>query len=134
MKEFNDLETLKLPYVTYVRTRLEYAVPLVQYLYILELEGVHRRFLKSVLYLTEETYPQRGCPQEILLNAVGLTSLITRRTKHSVLFLFKILHGIQENISLLHQIFLSKFLGETLETVTLFIYQLLGPMSCCTLH
>jgi hypothetical protein len=134
MKEFNDLETLKLPYVTYVRTRLEYAVPLVQYLYILELEGVHRRFLKSVLYLTEETYPQRGCPQEILLNAVGLTSLITRRTKHSVLFLFKILHGIPENISLLHQIFLSKFLGETLETVTLFIYQLLGPMSCCTLH
>jgi hypothetical protein len=72
--------------------------------YISELEGVQRRFLKSALYLTEGTYPQRSCPKEILLNKVGLTSLITRRTEHSVLFLFKVLHVVQECISLLQQI------------------------------
>jgi hypothetical protein len=39
-----------------------------------------------------------------LLNKFGLTSLITRRTEHSVLFLFKVLHGVQECISFLQQI------------------------------
>jgi hypothetical protein len=82
---------------------LSYGPPMYN-VYISELEGVQRRFLKSVVYLTEGTYPQRGCPQEILLNKVGLTSLITRRTEHSVLFLFKVLHGVQECFSLLQQI------------------------------
>jgi hypothetical protein len=106
-RELNDVETLKLLYVTYVRSQLEYPSlvwsPMYN-VYISELEGVQRRFLKSALYLTEGTYPQRGCPKEILLNKVGLTSLITRRTEHSVLFLFKVLHVVQECISLLQQI------------------------------
>jgi hypothetical protein len=104
---------------------LSYGPPMYN-VYISELEGVQRRFLKSVVYLTEGTYPQRGCPQEILLNKVGLTSLIIRRTEHSVLFLFKVLHGVQECFPFFNK-FLSKFPGVTLET--LFIYQPLGLIS-----
>jgi hypothetical protein len=91
-------------------------------------EGVQRRFLKSAVYLAEGTYPQRGCPQEILLNKVSLTSLITRRTEHSILFLFKVLPGVQECFAFFNK-FLSKFPGVTLETLTLFIYQPLGLIS-----
>jgi hypothetical protein len=42
-----------------------------------------------------------------LLNKVGLTSLITRRTEQSVLFLLKYyIHGVRECISLLQQIYI----------------------------
>jgi hypothetical protein len=102
-REFNDVETLKLLYVSYVRSQLEYA-SLVWYVQCLHL-GIGRcstEIFKKCF--DRRNYPQRGCPQEILLNKVGLTSLITIRTEHSVLFLFKVLHGVQEFISLLQQI------------------------------
>jgi hypothetical protein len=37
------------------------------YTRILQLEGAQWRFLKSAVYLTERTYLQRGCPQEIFI-------------------------------------------------------------------
>jgi ribonuclease P/MRP protein subunit RPP40 len=104
-REFNDVETLKLLYVSYVRSQLEYA-SLVWYVQCLHL-GIGRcstEIFKKCFILDRRNYPQRGCPQDILLNKVGLTSLITRRTEHSVLFLFKVLHGVQEFISILQQI------------------------------
>jgi hypothetical protein len=84
--------------------------------------GCSAEIFKIVLYLTEGIYLQRGCPQEILLNKFGLTSLITRKTKHSVLFLFKVVHGLQECISLLQQISI-KVPTRNARNCNTFIYQ-----------
>jgi hypothetical protein len=98
-REFSDVATLKLLYITYVRSRLEYASLVWSPIYDVHsslLERVQRRFLKNVVFMLNGAYPPRGCPQGLLLGEVGLQSLLDRRMEHSVIFLFKLFRGLQE--------------------------------------
>jgi hypothetical protein len=95
-KQSGDVVTLKLLYITYVRSKLEYASlvwSLIHNIYIAQLERVQRRFLKSTIFMSDGLYPPRGYPQELLLDRLGLQSLSNRRLEHSVIFLYKLLHG-----------------------------------------
>ncbi|KAH0822373.1 hypothetical protein GEV33_000418 [Tenebrio molitor] len=74
-REFSDVATLMLLYITYRE---------------------QRRFLKNVVFMLNGAYPPRGCPQGLLLGEVGLQSLLDRRMEHSVIFLFKLFRGLQE--------------------------------------
>jgi hypothetical protein len=62
-------------------------------IYIAQLQGVQRRFLKSAVFMLDGLYPPRGYPQELLLERLGLQSLSNRRLEHSVIFLYKLFHG-----------------------------------------
>jgi hypothetical protein len=98
-REFSDVATLKLLYITYVRSRLEYASLVWSPIYDVHsslLERVQSRFLKNVVFMLNGAYPPRGCPQGLLLGEVGLQSLLDRRMEHSVIFLFKLFRGLQE--------------------------------------
>ncbi|KAH0818266.1 hypothetical protein GEV33_004525 [Tenebrio molitor] len=98
-REFSDVATLKLLYITYVRSRFEYASLVWSPIYDVHsslLERVQRRFLKNVVFMLNGAYPPRGCPQGLLLGEVGLQSLLDRRMEHSVIFLFKLFRGLQE--------------------------------------
>ncbi|KAH0819129.1 hypothetical protein GEV33_003662 [Tenebrio molitor] len=69
-REFSDVTTLKLLYITYVRYRLEYASLVWSPIYDVHsslLERVQRRFLKNVVFMLNGEYPPRGCPQGLLL-------------------------------------------------------------------
>jgi ribonuclease P/MRP protein subunit RPP40 len=95
-KEFGDVVTRKLLYITYVRSKLEYASLVwspIHNIYIAQLERVQRRFLKSAIFMSDGLYPPRGYPQEFLLDRLGLQSLSNRRLEHSVIFLYILLHG-----------------------------------------
>jgi hypothetical protein len=85
--------------ITYVRFRLEYASlvwPPIYDVHSSLLERVQRRFLKNAVFTLNGAYPPRGCPQSLLLGEVDLQSLLDRRMEHSVIFLFKLLRGLQE--------------------------------------
>jgi hypothetical protein len=59
-KEFGDVVTLKLLYITYVRSKLEYASLVwspIHNIYIAQLERVQRRFLKSAIFMLDGLYP-----------------------------------------------------------------------------
>jgi hypothetical protein len=60
---------------------------------IAQLERVQRGFLKSAIFMLDNLYPPRGFPQELLLDRLGLQSLSNRRLEHSVIILYKLLHG-----------------------------------------
>jgi ribonuclease P/MRP protein subunit RPP40 len=95
-KEFGDVVTLTLLYITYVRSKLEYASLVwspIHNIYIAQLERVQRRFLKSAIFMSDGLYPPRSYPQESLLDRFGLQSLSNRRFENFVIFLYKLLHG-----------------------------------------
>jgi hypothetical protein len=99
-KEFSDVETLKLLYITYVRSRLEYASLVWSPIYDVHssfLERVQRSFLKNAVFTLNGAYPPRGYPQ-------GLHSLLERRMEHSVIFLFKLFRGLQQCTLVLERI------------------------------
>jgi hypothetical protein len=99
--------TLKLLYITYVRSKLEYASLVwspIHNIYIAQLERVQRRFLKSAIFMSDGLYPPRGYPQELLLDRLGLQSLSNRRLEHSVIFLYKLLYGFLHCPALLSRI------------------------------
>jgi hypothetical protein len=59
-REFSDVATLKLLYITYVRSRLEYASLVWSPIYDVHsslLERVQRRFLKNVVFMLNGAYP-----------------------------------------------------------------------------
>ena len=95
-KDFTELATLRMLFVTFVRSKLEYAcvVWCPNYnIHIASLEKVQRRFFKSSIFILEGTYPIRGTPQELLLNKFEMSSLVRRRVMHSVIFLYKIINN-----------------------------------------
>jgi hypothetical protein len=95
-REFSDVATLKILYITYVSSGLKYASlvwPPIYDVHSSLLERVQRRFLKNAVFTLNGA---RGCPQSLLLGEVGLQSLLDRRMEHSVIFLFKLLRGLQE--------------------------------------
>jgi hypothetical protein len=97
-REISDADTLKILYVTYVRSRLEYSSLVWSPIYnnhISTLERVQRRFLKAVACSIDGVYPPRGYPQE-LLERFNLVSLVSRRVEHSIIFLYKVLHNLYD--------------------------------------
>lgn len=98
-REFSDIETLKTLFVAFCRSRLEY-VSLVwspaYNVHITALERVQRKFLKSLCFNIDGFYPPQGYPEDMLLDRFNMQSLHLRRAEHSVLLLFKIIHGIQD--------------------------------------
>lgn len=95
-KDFKNLSTLRLLFVTFVRSKLEYASVVwspTYNVYITQLEKVQRRFFKSAIFILEGTYPTRGTSQEFFLNKFEMSSLIRRRVMYSIIFLYKIING-----------------------------------------
>ena len=93
-REFSDLFTLKFLFNTYVKSKLEYAFLVWSPVYninIIAFETIQRRFLKSLIYTIDGSYPLRGFPQELVLQKANMSSLQIRRTQHSVIFLYKLL-------------------------------------------
>lgn len=106
-REFCDVETLKLLYITYVRSRLEYSSVVwspTYNIHISALERVQRKFLKSAVFMLDKVYPTRGYPEELLLERFNMSSLSTRRAEHSVIFLHKLWQGRLNCPSLLSEI------------------------------
>jgi hypothetical protein len=98
---------LKLLYITYVISRLEYASLAWSPIYDVHfslLERVQRRFLKNAVFTLNGAYPHRGCAQNLLLGEVGLQSLLDRRMEHSVIFLFKLFRRLHEYALVLERI------------------------------
>jgi hypothetical protein len=75
-REFSDVATLKLLYITYVRSRLEYTSLVWS--------------LKNPVFTLNGAYPLHGCPQSLLLGEVGQQSLLDR---------CKLFRGLQEALS-----------------------------------
>lgn len=94
-RDFGDITTLRLLFITFVRSRLEYASVIwcpIYTIYVTLIERVQRRFFKSAVFLLDGVYPPRGTPQDQFLVRFNLQSLLTRRTMYSVVFLFKLIH------------------------------------------
>lgn len=93
---FSNLNTLKLLYFSFIRSKLEYACIIWSPHYnvhITNLENVQRRFLKFLYLRLEGTFPNIGFPQETLLEKFELLSLSDRRMHFSISYLHKILHN-----------------------------------------
>jgi hypothetical protein len=108
-REFSDVDTLKLLYFTYVRSRLEYASIVWSPMYsihISSLERVQRRFLKNGVHMLTDSYPPRGYPNDLLLGQLGMSSasLLSGRAEHSVVFLFKLIRSPVDCSDLLSQV------------------------------
>lgn len=95
-KNFKNMETLKLLYCSFVRSKLEYAAIVwspIYNNYQTAFEKVQRKFMKSALYLIDGEYVPRGIANDILLQRTKLCSLSSRRITSSIIHLHKILHS-----------------------------------------
>src|SRR3978361_473786 len=93
---FDNLQCLKFLYFSYVRSHLEYASVVWSPFYdkyVTALESVRRKFLKFLYKKREGRYPERGFPNDILLDALCLQSLECRRCISLVSFLHRSLRG-----------------------------------------
>lgn len=92
----SNIMTFRTLYVSFVRSRLEYASVVwapVYDVHMTSLEKVQRRFLKTSSFMLTGSYPERGTPQQHLLQQFNMQSLLCRRNMHSVLFLYKLVNG-----------------------------------------
>lgn len=95
-RDFKSLPTLRLLFITFVRSKLEYAsiVWNPNYnIHITLLEKVQRRFFKSATFILEGNYPIRGTPQELFLSKFDMCSLLRRRVMCTIIFLYKIINN-----------------------------------------
>jgi hypothetical protein len=72
--------------------------------HISSLGHVHRRFLKNGVHMLTGSYSSRGHSNDLLLGQLGMSSLFSRRAEHSVVFLFKLIHGLVDCSDLLSQV------------------------------
>jgi hypothetical protein len=79
---FRNIDTLKLLYCAYVKSKLENGSiiwdPSYQR-YVDKVETIQRRFLKFLAFKTDGVYPERGSSQQNLLKRFGFLDLQTRR-------------------------------------------------------
>lgn len=104
---FESLICLKLLYNTLVRSKLEYCSSIwsPRYnKYIVAIEYVQRKFAKYLWFKDQHVYPIRGISNLTLNAEYNLTSLEDRRSICSLLFLYKLLHGLYNSPFLLSQI------------------------------
>ena len=124
-RDFKSLSTLRLLFITFVRSKLEYAsiVWSPSYnLHITLLEKVQRRFFKSSTFIVEGNYPLRGTPQELFLNKFDMCSLLRRRVMSTIIFYTKLFMIRSTVLKLLH-LLNSECLDYRLERVTYSRYQ-----------
>lgn len=95
-RDFDNIETVKLPYFSYVRYRLEYAslIWLPYYnVHINRLESIQRRVLKYLSYKITGLYPVIGFPHNNLLSCFSFNFLKDRRTAAGQILLHTIING-----------------------------------------
>lgn len=95
-RDFSNLNTLKILYYCYIRSKLEYAslVWTPHYnVHINSLESVQRKFLKLLHFKSEGFYPAIGFPQEELLRKYSIVGLSRRRECFSQIFLLKLINN-----------------------------------------
>jgi hypothetical protein len=73
-------------------------------IHISSLERVQRKFLKNGVYILTGSYPPRGYPNDLFLGQLGMSSLLSRRAEHSVVFLLKLIQGLVDCSDLLSQV------------------------------
>ena len=96
-KSFSNLNTLKLLYFSYVRSRLEYAALVWKPYYNNKktaIENVQRRFLKYLHMKVTGSYPDRGVCETFLCDRFDVTCLDLRRAQMSLVFLFNLVHNV----------------------------------------
>lgn len=106
-KFFSDINSLKLLFNAFVRSKLEYASIVWSPGYdqhISSIEQVQRRFLKHLSFKLDQRYPDRGIPHSPLLLRFGLNSLSARRDFAGVVFLYKLLNNELDSLTLLSNI------------------------------
>lgn len=126
-RPFSNYNTLFLLFNSFVRPKLEYASVVWCPLYATHIdliEKVQRRFLKSVVYFMDGSYPPRGIPQNHLLQRFSICSLKDRRITHSLLLLYKIINNFTKCPCLLEQI---KFLAPRLSSRKCNLFYLKTP-------
>lgn len=95
-KDFNNIETIKRVYYSYVRCKLEYGSIIwnpIYSIHINKIEQVQRKFAKYIMFRSDNVYPPKGIDHKELLEKTNLPLLASRRTQISLLFLFKILNN-----------------------------------------
>lgn len=95
-RDFVSVNTLKILYCSFVRSKLEYAslVWCPNYnIHINTLENIQRRFLKLLYFRSHGVYPPVGYSHCDLLNEFAFLSLNARREYFSQIFLYKIIHN-----------------------------------------
>ena len=106
-KHFDDLETVKLLYFAFVRSKLEYASVIWSpgySIYSALLESVQRRFLKFLAFKTDGTYPPIGFSNQALLDRFTISSLAARREYTSLTFLVKLVNKVIDCPAVLSQL------------------------------
>lgn len=95
-RDFSNVDTLKMLYFCFIRSKLEYA-SLVwaphHNVHVNNLESVQRKFLKFLYFRSEGIYPAFGFPQQDLLDKYSLNSLGRRRECASQVFLVKLINN-----------------------------------------
>lgn len=95
-KTFTNLNAIKLLFISYVRSRLEYCSVIWSPYYrchFQSIENIQRKFLKYLSYRIEGTYPLQGIPYHTLIERHDMLSLNIRRKIATLIFLWKLMHS-----------------------------------------
>lgn len=106
-RDFEDIDTIKLLYFSFIRSKLEYAsiVWSPQLLTHKEsLEKIQRRLLKFLHFKSTGSYPPQGYPHSDLLQMYQMQSLESRRECFSQIFLYKVLHNQIDSIDITYRL------------------------------
>lgn len=102
-KSFTNTAALKSIYFAMVRSKLEYCSIIWAPFYAchtINIERVHRKFLKFLYFRTHRVFPVQGYDQNLLLTEFNMESLKKRRFLSSIRFLHGLLHGVIDSIEL----------------------------------
>lgn len=104
---FTNVNTLKLLYFAYVRSKLEYCSVVWDPYYLVykqALERVQRKFLKYLHFRRHNSYPSRGYSNDLLLGEFGVDSLERRRILASLVFFVRLVNRQIDCPGLLSQV------------------------------
>lgn len=104
----SDVDTLKMLYTAFVRSKLEYCSS-IWYPNKADnnrIERVQARFVRILFFRLNGFYPSfpNQISYQLLLSHIGLESLSARRIKHDLFFLHKLLNGSIHDCNLLEQV------------------------------